>query len=249
QVKVVSRDEFGELAGSFNTMVEGIRQQKRIIEDKEQENAMLLHSILPESVAERMRAGEERIVDRIPNVSVIVSMLTGLSSRDESEDPEESIARLNHLIAELDEAAVAHGVDKIKTVGDDYIAACGLLTPRLDHDKRALEFAREMMSSVRRIGREFDIQLDLRVGIHSGTVMAGVVGRHRFTYDIWGSTVDLASEICSAAAPGTICISDHLYSQLHDKEGFSKGGEVRLDGGSSEQIWCSDPAQREPPGA
>ena len=248
RVKVDSRDEFGELAGSFNTMVEGIRQQKQIIEDKEQENAVLLHSILPESVAKRMRAGEERIVDRIPNVSVIVTMLTGLSAQGEDEDPGDSIARLNHLIAELDDAAVAHGVDKIKTVGDDYIAACGLLTPRLDHDKRALEFAREMMASVQRIGREYGLNLELRVGIHSGTVLAGVVGRHRFAYDIWGSTVDLASEICFAATPGTICISAQMYSQLHDKEGFSKGGEVRIDGEESVQIWCSAPSAQEPPG-
>ena len=248
RVKVDSLDEFGELADSFNTMVEGIRQQKQIIEDKEQENALLLHSILPESVAQRMKAGEQQIVDRIPNVSVIVTMLTGLSSPGEDEDPADSIARLNHLIAELDDAAEAHGVDKIKTVGDDYIAACGLLTPRLDHDKRALEFAREMMSSVRRIGQECGLELELRVGIHSGTVLAGVIGRHRFTYDIWGSTVDLASEICSVAAPGSICISGQMYSQLHDREGFREAGQVHIKGGESMQVWCLVPVGKEPAG-
>ena len=238
QVKVDSRDEFGELANSFNTMVEGIRQQKQIIEDKEQENALLLHSILPESVAQRMKAGEEQIVDRIPNVSVIVTLLTGFSHQGEDENPEHAIARLNHLIAELDESAAGHGVDKIKTVGDDYIAACGLLTPRLDHDKRALEFAKEMMAIVRRIGQEYGLDLELRIGIHSGTVLAGVIGRHRFAYDIWGSTVDLASEICFAAAPGSICISEQMYAQLHDKDEFSKAGQVRVDGEESVQIWC-----------
>ncbi len=249
RVNIDSRDEFGELATSFNTMVDGIRQQKQIIEDKEQENALLLHNILPESVAERMRAGEEQIVDRIPNVSVIITILTGLSSQSEDENPEYSIARLNHMITELDESAAAHGVDKIKSVGDDYIAACGLLTPRLDHGKRALEFAREMMAIVQHIGQEYEMNLEMRIGIHSGTVLAGVVGRHRFTYDIWGSTVDLASEICFAATPGSICISEQLYTQLHDKEGFSKDGQVRIDGGKTMQIWCSNPVRQELPRA
>ncbi len=249
RVNIDSRDEFGELANSFNTMVEGVQQQRQIIEDKEQENALLLHTLLPESVAERMKAGEEQIVDRIPNVSVIVTMLTGLSSHDEGEDPGDSITRLNHLIAELDESAAGHGVDKIKTVGDDYIAACGLLTPRLDHGKRALEFAEEMMEIVQRIGQEYGRSLELRIGIHSGTVLAGVVGRHRFTYDIWGSTVDLASEVCSAAPPGSICITEQMYAQLHDKDGFSKDGQIRVDGGGSVQIWCSTPAGQESPRA
>ncbi len=239
RVKVASRDEFGELADSFNTMVEGIRQQKQTIEDKEQENALLLHSILPESVARRMKAGEQQIVDRIPNVSVIVSMLTGFSSLGDDEDPVESVARLNHLIADLDEAAETHGVDKIKTVGDDYIAACGLLTPRLDHDKRALEFAREMMATVQRIGHEYGLDLEMRIGIHSGVVLAGVVGRHRFTYDIWGGTVDLAGEICSAAAPGSICISGQVYSRLHDRrDGFREAGRLRKGRDGEVDVWC-----------
>jgi len=246
QVKISSQDEFGELARSFNIMVDGVRQQKQIIEDKEQENSLLLHSILPESVAKRMKAGEEQIVDKIPNVSVIVSTLTGFNNQGEDENPVHSIARLNHLITELDEAAAIHGIDKIKTVGDDYIAACGLLTPRLDHNKRALEFCREMIAIVQRIGQEYNLELELRVGIHSGTVLAGVVGRHRFSYDIWGSTVDLASEICFSAAPGSICISEQMYAQLHDKEGFRKGS---LLGNHQEkiQLWCSIPGRQGPP--
>ncbi len=244
QVKISSQDEFGELAHSFNTMVDGVRRQKQIIEDKEQENSLLLHSILPESVAERMKSGEEQIADKIPNVSVIVTMLTGLNNPNEDENPAHSIARLNHLITELDEAAAAHGIDKIKTIGDDYIAACGLLTPRLDHNKRALEFAREMMAIVQRIGQEYKRELELRIGIHSGTVLAGVVGRHRFSYDIWGHTVDRASEICFSAAPGAICISEQMYTQLHDKEGFHKSSHK-----ADLPIWCSIPAGKESPRA
>ena len=228
EVKVTSNDELGELTKSFNTMVGGIRQQKLAIEEMDHENELLLQNILPEPIAQRMKEGEQQIVDLVPNVSIIFTTLTGLSKNYEQESPESAISKLNHLVQEFDEAAERHGVDKLKTVGDDYMAVCGLMTPRLDHEKRALEFAREIMDIVQRLSKEFDSKLELKVGIHAGSVLAGVIGSHRFVYDVWGETVDIVNDVRNCCPADNICVSDLIYEQLRDKEAFTIGTAIPI---------------------
>ncbi len=244
-VEVANKDEFGELAHSFNRMVGSIRAQKREIKLKDEENRRLLENVLPGPVAERVRQGETQVVDRVGNVSIVFTALTGLIRREDEEDPVAAIERLNALVSRFDEAAERYGVDKIKTIGDDYMAACGLITPRLDHAKRAFSFAREMMDIVQRSGAEYGLDLRLRVGIHSGAVLAGVVGRRKFVYDVWGSTVDVASEIRFAAAPGSICVSDQTLEHLHDTAGFVKGAQIQVEGAPPLHLWCLKPGARQ----
>ncbi len=187
---------------------------------KDLENKLLLHNILPEQIAERMIAGEDPIADQVPNVSVIFVTLTGLDDSDDS--PDVAIEKLNKLIAEFDAAAEEAGVDKIKTIGDDYMAACGLLTPRLDHSKRAVEFSRQLISIAQRLSQEFNRPLELSVGIHSGTVLAGVIGEKKFVYDIWGETVNMADAIRSHAEANAILISNSTYENLADQNKYKK---------------------------
>ena len=237
-VEVANKDEFGELAHSFNRMVSSIREQKREIEIKDGENRRLLENVLPAPVARRMKQGEAQIVDRVPNVSILFTALTGLIRPEDEENPLLAIERLNELVNQFDEAAERYGVDKIKTIGDDYMAACGLITPRLDHAKRAFNFAREMMEIVQRGQVEHGLDLRLRAGIHSGAVLAGVVGRRKFVYDVWGSVVDVASEIRFAAPSGSICVSEQTLEHLHDTTGFVKGEEIRVEGTPPVYLWC-----------
>lgn len=244
-VEVTRNDELGELSASFNTMVSGIKEQKKLIEQRDQENDLLLQNILPVEIAQRMKAGEEQIVDHIPNVSVIFSVLTGLSNSNDHKNPQAAIKKLNHLVSEMDEAAEDHGVDKIKTIGDDYLAACGLTTPRLDHAKRAIEFAQEMHHVVERINQEYGLNLELRIGIHSGSVLAGVVGGRRFVYDVWGTTVDIANRVCYEAKPGTVSVTQETYEHLTDKTGFKKEGSVQVDELATIQIWSFELDQKD----
>ena len=236
-VAVTRNDELGELSSSFNTMVNGIKEQKKLIEERDQENDLLLQNILPGDIAQRMKAGEEQIVDHVPNVSVIFCVLTGLSNEDDHNNPEDAIRKLNHLVSGMDDAAEGHGIDKIKTIGDDYMAACGLTIPRLDHAKRAIEFAREIHHVVQRINREYDLKLELRVGIHSGSVLAGVVGGSRFVYDVWGTTVDVTNRICYEAKSGSVSITQDSYDQLTDTTGLMKSDQLNIDGLKTIQLW------------
>jgi len=236
QVDIRSDDEIGELSKSFNNMTAGIHEQQKLIAEKELENELLLHNILPEPIARRMKNGEDPIVDRVPNVSVIFATMTGLNTNSD-ESPETAISRLNLLVGEFDEAAEKHGVDKIKTIGDDYMAASGLITPRLDHGKRATEFANELITITQRLSQEFGHALTLTVGIHSGSVLAGVIGKTRFVYDIWGNTVDIANAVHSQAESNTIVISGQTYETLHDKDQFKAGPELSCCGGIKIQSW------------
>jgi len=236
QVKVHRNDEVGELSKSFNEMTTGIQKQQHLITQKEQENELLLQNILPEPIAKRMKEGEDPIVDHIPNVSVIFATLTGLAIKH-NDSPEEAITKLNRLIGEFDEVTEKFGVDKIKTIGDDYMAACGLITPRLDHGKRATDFAKELIKITHRLSQEFDQKLSLSVGIHSGSILAGVIGKTRFVYDIWGDTVDIANEVRGDKLSNTILITDTTYKTLHDQESFSEYQKLSCCDGVTMQLW------------
>jgi len=234
-VDIDSDDEVGELSKSFNNMTAGFREQQKLIGEKDMENELLLQNILPEQIAERMKAGEDPIVDQVPNVSVIFATLTGLHIAEDK--PEVAIHKLNRLVDEFDEAAEEFGIDKIKTIGDDYMAACGLLTPRLDHGKRATEFARKLVEITQRLGQEYQQKLTLTVGIHSGTVLAGVIGNKRFIYDIWGNTVDIANAMRSHAQPNTILISNNTYESLHDKQLYEAGKKITCCESNELESW------------
>ncbi|MEE9302526.1 MAG: adenylate/guanylate cyclase domain-containing protein [Thiotrichaceae bacterium] len=236
QVNVRRNDEIGELSTSFNNMTSGIQKQQQLIAEKEQENELLLQNILPDPIARRMRAGEDPIVDEIPNVSVIFATLTGLVA-NQHDSPEKAITKLNRLIGEFDEITEKFGIDKIKTIGDDYMAACGLVTTRLDHGKRAVNFAKELVKITRRLSHEFEQPLTLSVGIHSGSLLAGVVGQTRFVYDIWGETVDIANEVRSKAQANTILITEQTFNTLHDKGQFTSHEELISDNGTNIPTW------------
>lgn len=235
-VPVTSMDEIGDLTQSFNTLVDGISEQEKILAAKERENELLLLNILPAPIAQRMQDGEENIVDRLNDVTVVFATLTGFGAT-EDEDPKVAITRLNHLVAEFDAAAEQYGIDKIKTIGDDYMAACGLVAPHLDHAKRTVDFAKELMAIVERIGRQYDRNLELRVGLHSGPILAGVIGRTRFLYDIWGKTVDIANDVRESAGSNSICLSDDTHQFLQDPTDFHQGKLLQMDSGDQISTW------------
>ena len=232
-----NEDEFGELAKSFNAMVRSLRTQTNLVKEKSQENEQLLLSVFPSSIAKRLKKGERNIAEDVSNVAVIFSNLTGFSKLSETLTAYEIVSILNDLVAAFDESAERYGIEKIKTIGDSYLGVCGLSIPYLDHDKRVLDLALDMLSIVRRFNHEREFELNIRIGINSGDVVAGIVGRNKFIYDVWGDTINLASALRAACPPGMILVSQQVYRRLQDIYQFEAMPDVESDGKTKVQAW------------
>jgi class 3 adenylate cyclase len=208
RIESASRDEFGDLADSFNQMVASMDVQKARAEVTNRENDTLLTHILPKRIVKRLKAGEESIADAHESVTVLFSDLVGFTKLARSVSPKESIAMLNDLVSSFDEAAERLGVEKIKTIGDGYMAASGLSGSRLDHAKRALDLGCDMMRIMHRFNNERGLALELRIGVNSGPLVAGVIGRDKYLYDLWGATVNRANNMKTEAAPGELLVTE-----------------------------------------
>ena len=149
----------------------------------------------------------------------------------------EIVSILNDLVAAFDESAERYGIEKIKTIGDSYLGVCGLSIPYLDHDKRVLDLALDMLSIIRRFNHEREFELNIRIGINSGDVVAGIVGRNKFIYDVWGDTINLASALRAACPPGMILVSQEVYRRLQDIYQFEAMPDVEGDGKTKVQAW------------
>ena len=229
-----SEDEFGTLATSLNTMVTGLKQQTEVAVKKNEAISKLLHSVLPARVVTRLTRGDTDIVERYPNVSVLYADLLGATRLSETYPPEEVMELLNELVGLFDEAAQDHGVEKIKTVGGNFVAVCGVAESRLDHARRTVEFAQEMMKKLAFFNRQHGTDLHLAVGIASGTVVAGVIGLYKLIYDLTGEPVDAALRLSTGAAAGTILVSVEVRDAVGKVFTFTEqGGAWALPAASS----------------
>ncbi|MFZ4639292.1 MAG: adenylate/guanylate cyclase domain-containing protein [Nodosilinea sp.] len=227
--EVVTEDEFGELGQSFNAMVQSLRIQTNLVEQKNQENEKLLLSVFPAAIAKRLQRGEKTIAEDLSNVAVLIADLTGFTKLSANLSAYEAVSILNDLVSNFDEVAAVHGTEKIKTMGDNYLAVCGLSVPYLDHDKRAIDFALDMLAIVRRFNLERGFKLNLKIGIHSGDVVAAIVGRNRVVYDVWGETLNLASALKNACPPGSILVSQTVHQRLYDLYPFEAAPDLTDD--------------------
>ena len=242
KVKVKTKDEFRELANSFNEMVDKLDQQKKLLQEKNQENEELLLSILPEPVAKRVQQGEESISDSFSNVTVLFADLGGFSELSETLPAKDIVSFLNDLVIAFDDAAEKHGVEKHKTIGSGYMAVSGLSVPRIDHAKRVIDFAKEMLRIVRRFNREKNMNLQLRIGVNSGSVIAGIVGRDKFIYDLWGDTVNVASRLHSQGEWNTIQVTQNVYHRIAEFiEEFEPVADLEMSGKGKLAVWATKP--------
>jgi len=242
QIDTTAKDEIGDLARSFKDMVESVRDQTRLVKETNRENERLLTSVLPASIARRLKSGEKDIADSVSDVSVLFADLGGFTKFCDSVPAHESVALLNELVSEFDDATGRFGIEKIKTFGDTYMAACGLCTPLLDHTRRAVDFAREIQRAAKRFNAEHSLDLRLTVGISAGPVVAGIVGRDKFIYDVWGETVlqaDLARKLGSA---GSIVVTAAVRDKVEDLFDFQElvSADIRSP------LWCLSEVEAKP---
>jgi guanylate cyclase len=197
----------------------------------------LLLNILPRSIADRLKAETQPIADQIESASILFADVVDFTPWSERRAPAEVVGFLDHLFSHFDELAERHGLEKIKTIGDCYMVAAGVPTPRPDHARALALMALDMLEAMRADGRVGHLGLELRVGINSGPVVAGVIGRKRFLYDLWGDAVNTASRMESHGAPGRIQITRATYELLADEFECEPQGTITVKGKGEIETW------------
>lgn len=237
KVPVRTADEIGELCLAFNGMVDELHERNAIIESKNRENEQLLLNVLPGPIANRLRGGELTIADGFAEVTVMFADLVGFTQMSSEMAPQRVATLLNGLFSRFDTAAHELGIEKIKTVGDAYMAVCGLPVPVANHAERMVRMAIRMVHITREHALEHQVSMNLRVGINSGPVVAGVIGKSKYIYDLWGDTVNLASRMESGGVPGTIQVTRPVYEQLKDLFVFEPRGAIEVKGKGHVEAW------------
>ncbi|HUN51699.1 MAG TPA: adenylate/guanylate cyclase domain-containing protein [Candidatus Sulfotelmatobacter sp.] len=190
----------------------------------------LLVNILPVAIAGRLSKGETPIADAHAEATVLFADLVGFSALSKRLAPAHLVELLNVLFSRFDEAAARFGVEKIKTIGDCYMAATGVLGDTARQTEVMADFALQMLDTVAAVGKEFDQPLKLRIGISTGPVVAGVIGRRKYAYDLWGDTVNLASRMEHDSEGGQIQVTESTYWRLHRNFVFRERGAVDIKG-------------------
>jgi adenylate cyclase len=201
------------------------------------ENERLLLSILPQSVADRLKSGDERIADRFEEVTVLFADIVGFTQLAAAMPAHVLVELLNDLFTQFDLAAHELGIEKIKTIGDAYMAVCGLPEPIADHTERIVKMALRMMEIAREFSENRGAAVRLRIGINTGPVVAGVIGRNKFIYDLWGDTVNLASRMESHGLPDTIQVTRSVIENLQGRYPFEPRGTVEVKGKGAIETW------------
>lgn len=236
-VPVRTRDEIGQLCLAFNGMIDDINQKNVVIETKNRENEELLLNVLPAPIANRLREGEKGIADGFAEVTVAFADLVGFTALSSEMPPAEVVTLLNGLFTRFDVAASELGIEKIKTVGDAYMAVCGLPVPVPNHAERMVRMAIRMVHITREHAMEHSVSMKLRVGINSGPVVAGVIGKSKYIYDLWGDTVNLASRMESGGIPDSVQVTRPVYEKLKDQFVFEARGEIEVKGKGHVEAW------------
>jgi class 3 adenylate cyclase len=239
--KELSRDEIGTLADNFNAMAatiqlhsehleELVRQRTQELTAEKQTSERLLLNVLPGPIADRLKTGESLIVDRFDAVSVLFADIVGFTAVASRTSPEALVTMLNELFSAFDKLAEKHGLEKIKTIGDAYMVVAGIPTPLADHAVAIAHMALDMLAAVTAYSARTGTDLSIRIGVHTGSVVAGVIGTKKFIYDLWGDTVNTASRMESTGVPGRVQVTESTYRALRDLFELEERGPIEVKG-------------------
>ncbi|HEU0034574.1 MAG TPA: adenylate/guanylate cyclase domain-containing protein [Kofleriaceae bacterium] len=276
RTNVRSHDEIGQLGDNFNAMADTIQlhseqlehlvdqRTRELVEEKATSERLLLN-VLPGPIADRLKTGESLIVDRFDAVSVLFADIVGFTTFASSTSPEEVVTMLNELFSLFDRLAEQHGLEKIKTIGDAYMVVAGIPQPVADHATAIAHMALDMLAGVedyaKRQGSSLSIDsalppgvlraaaeppLTIRIGIHTGSVVAGVIGQKKFIYDLWGDTVNTASRMESSGVPGRIQVSEATYKLLCDQFELEPRGAIEIKGKGAMNTYLLIGQRRDP---
>jgi len=211
-----------------------ITQQLRLEKEKSE---ILLLNVLPKPIVARLQLGESAIADRVPDATILFADLVGFTRLSARLSATRLVELLNLLFTEFDRLAIHFGLEKIKTIGDAYMLAGGLLESHGNHVAAVADMGLAMLNSVRHASHGLDEPLQMRIGVHVGPVVAGIIGTHKFIYDIWGDTVNTASRMESNGVAGVVNVSGEVYRRLREDFTLEPGGVVDLKGKGPTEVY------------
>ena len=202
----------------------------RLLQIEQERSEKLLLNILPGAIAERLKNSSQTIADGFADVSVMFVDIVNFTRVAEGLTPQQVFAMLNRIFSSFDELAEKYGMEKIKTIGDAYMVAGGLNSAMADYTDAIADMALDMRDLLHRDFNVNQMHLEVRIGVGTGPVVAGVVGKKKFIYDLWGDTVNIASRITSEGVPGMIQVDEVTYRRLHERYDFHEPQTIYLKG-------------------
>jgi sensor domain CHASE-containing protein/class 3 adenylate cyclase len=223
RVQIQGQDELTNFAVTINWMLDELEKEKHKTEK-------LLLNVLPHSIAEKLKNHQGIIAESFDDVTILFADLVGFTSLAGRLSPLDVVNFLNNIFSSFDRLAEKYGLEKIKTIGDAYMVASGLPNPRPDHAEAIAGMALEMQGIIREMSQAKSESFTMRIGINTGRVVAGVIGTKKFSYDLWGDAVNVASRMESSGEPGKIQVSETTYEVLKDKYIFQPRGLISVKG-------------------
>ncbi len=206
------------------------RQYLDRLEQEKEHYENLLLNILPRHIVGRINGGEELIADRFDEVTVLFADLAGFTEKSSHLSPASVVKYLNHMFSVFDHVVRELGVEKIKMIGDAYMVVAGAPEPQAQHAEIVGELALRMVERAEAVNKAYEMPLQLRIGVHTGPVVGGIIGTHRFLYDVWGDTVNVASRLEATGVPGRIQLSETTARRIADWFEMEERGPVSIKG-------------------
>lgn len=219
-----------ECVGRLQSEIQERQRAELALRIAKKKSDHLLLNILPAAIVENLKKGAGSAAERFDSATVLFADLVDFTSMAARTSPLELVSLLNQIFSKFDQLTEKHGLEKIKTIGDAYMVAGGLPIPRLDHLEAIADMALDMQSAIGDFKTDLDRPFQIRIGIHTGPVVAGVIGTKKFTYDLWGDTVNVAFRMESQGLPGYIQVTAAIYDRLKDEYVFEERGTITVKG-------------------
>jgi len=237
QVQVSGRDELTTLSQEINTMLNALSEKTQALSFEKDKSEQLLYNILPQPIAQRMKQGETMIAEHFDAATILFSDIVGFTQMAAMTTPTALVEILNRIFSEFDYIADKFNLEKIKTIGDAYMVVAGIPTPQKVHVELMALMALEMCDMVMELNKVLGMNLSVRIGMASGEVVAGIIGKRKFAYDLWGDVVNTAARMESHGQAGRIHCTETIYHQLKDKFEFEARGTIEVKGKGAMQTY------------
>ncbi len=230
RIKASGNDEIGQLSESINRMLKTHEDLHVLLEEEKGKSERLLHNVLPDAIATKLKEHSGVIAESYAEVTILFADIVDFTTMSTQVSPENLVNLLNEVFSAFDRLAEKHGLEKIKTIGDAYMVVGGLPEKRGDHAEAMALMALDMLQELKAISQSRGQHLQVRIGINTGPVVAGVIGTKKFLYDLWGDTVNTASRMESSGMPGKVQVTESTYQRLQGSFQFQSLGERDIKG-------------------